>query len=215
MRAAVLGMDGRASVRGNEELCDRFSYARKSKRPREDRKMRAHLIGELRALLAAVCLEALEPDLIILDEFQRFKHLLSGESDAGRLARELFNYADDVSQVRMLLLSATPYKMYTLRHERDEDDHHADFLCTVEFLQQSSESTTRFALQLKHFRRELYRLGEGGEYEISALRDEIEDSLRRVMSRTERIVEPGEDGTRGEHAEGSCPHTVRLHVACC
>ncbi len=88
--------------------------------------------------------------------------------------------------------------MYTLRHERDEDDHHVDFLCTVEFLQQSSESTTRFALQLKHFRRELYRLGEGGEYEISALRDEIEDSLRRVMSRTERIVEPGEDGTRGD-----------------
>ncbi len=27
------------------------------------------------------CLEALEPDLIILDEFQRFKHLLEGEDD--------------------------------------------------------------------------------------------------------------------------------------
>ena len=205
--------DGRPGLRARyEELCDRFSYARKSKRPREDREMRAHLIGELRALLAAVCLEALEPDLIILDEFQRFKHLLSGESDAGRLARELFNYADDVSQVRMLLLSATPYKMYTLRHERDEDDHHADFLCTVEFLQQSSESTTRFALQLKHFRRELYRLGEGGEYEISALRDEIEDSLRRVMSRTERIVEPGEDGTRGDMLKEVSAQGVTLKV---
>ncbi len=87
--------DGRPGLRARyEELCDRFSYARKSKRPREDRKMRAHLIGELRALLAAVCLEALEPDLIILDEFQRFKHLLSGESDAGRLARELHSLQD-------------------------------------------------------------------------------------------------------------------------
>ena len=125
-----------------------------------------------------------------------FKHLLSGESDARQLARDLFNYADDVSKVRTLLLSATPYKMYTLRHEQDEDDHHADFLRTVEFLQQSPESTERFAGQLKRFRRALYRLGEGGEYEISALRDEIENSLRRVMSRTERIVAPGEDGTR-------------------
>ena len=36
----------------------------------------------------------LEPDLIILDEFQRFKDLLGNESDAGELAQELMNYPD-------------------------------------------------------------------------------------------------------------------------
>ena len=33
-----------------------------------------------------------------------------------------------------MLLSATPYKMYTVSHEVD-DDHYRDFLNTVEFLQ--------------------------------------------------------------------------------
>lgn len=32
-----------------------------------------------------------------------------------------------------MILSATPYKMYTMRHE--EDEHHADFLATYSFLQ--------------------------------------------------------------------------------
>ena len=44
----------------------------------------------MRRLLARVCLTALEPDLIIMDEFQRFKRLLEEDSEAGELARDLF-----------------------------------------------------------------------------------------------------------------------------
>ncbi len=44
--------------------------------PTELGRERNQLIGELRRLLAETCLHWLEPDLIILDEFQRFKHLL-------------------------------------------------------------------------------------------------------------------------------------------
>ena len=91
-------------------------------------------IGQLRALLAEVCVTALEPDLVIIDEFQRFKHLLDGGDATSRLARHLFNYSDDTADVRLLLLSATPYRMYTLHHESAEDDHYRDFLRTVEFL---------------------------------------------------------------------------------
>ena len=54
-----------------EELCDRFGYARKHI-PREDRKDQSKFIGELRSLLARTCVDALEPDLVILDEFQRY-----------------------------------------------------------------------------------------------------------------------------------------------
>ena len=45
-----------------------------------------------------------------MDEFQRFKYLLDikSESDIGMLANKFFHSKD----VRMLLLSATPYKMY-------------------------------------------------------------------------------------------------------
>ena len=47
------------------------------------------------------------------------------------LAQHLFQYAD----ARVLLLSATPYKMYTLHEESGEDDHYADFVRTVQFLE--------------------------------------------------------------------------------
>lgn len=70
-------------------------------------------------------MKALEPDLIILDEFQRFKHLMDREEgedeselSARELAEELFTYADENSEARVLLLSATPYKMYTTADEK-------------------------------------------------------------------------------------------------
>lgn len=50
-----------------------------------------------------------------MDEFQRFRDLLHGDSDAAILARELFDYSGgDGHAARTLLLSATPYRMLTL-----------------------------------------------------------------------------------------------------
>ena len=63
-----------------------------------------------------------------MDEFQRFKDLLDadGEDPAAELANAIFNHPD----ARVLLLSATPYKMYTLPDEPEGDDHYTDFLRT-------------------------------------------------------------------------------------
>src|SRR5205807_2064107 len=102
-----------------DEVADRFRRTRKHI-PRQDRDLRAKMIGELRDILAASCLEALEPDLIILDEFQRFKTLLDPVTEPGALARGLFEYQHEATHARVLLLSATPYKMYTLTHEEGE-----------------------------------------------------------------------------------------------
>jgi len=55
-------------------------------------------------------------------------------SAAGQLAHDLFEYSDEHSEARVLLLSATPYKMYTMGHELAEDHHYADFLDTLKFL---------------------------------------------------------------------------------
>ena len=97
----------------------------------------SRLIGEFRKILAQSSVEALEPDLIILDEFQRFRHLLedpTGEDDTRTLAQTLFNYESEDGHARTLLLSATPYKMYTLAAESGHDDHYQDFVKTTEFL---------------------------------------------------------------------------------
>jgi hypothetical protein len=68
--------------------------------------------------------------------------LLSEDNEAGQLAHELFNFSDKHSRARVLLLSATPYKMYTLSHESDEEEHYRDFLETLRFLFNDPQKTS-------------------------------------------------------------------------
>jgi len=169
-----------------DKLCEQFGRIRQGKNiPWEERCARLELVGELRELLATTCLTALEPDLVILDEFQRFRHLLDGTDQASGLAGDFFEHPE----VRLLLLSATPYKMLTLQSERDDgEDHYEDFLRTVKFLQNDGPTTERFKLLLAEYRRELLRLGNGGTDELRRIGRLVEDNLRRVMSRTERLA---------------------------
>src|SRR5438132_1627690 len=79
-----------ADVRSRfEALAERLRW-RGRRLPRATEREVSSVIGELRGVLAAACLEALEPDLVILDEFQRFKGLLHGEDESARLAQGLF-----------------------------------------------------------------------------------------------------------------------------
>lgn len=157
---------------------------------------RNELVGQLRKLLAQTCLHWLEPDLIILDEFQRFKHLLQGDeedaTDAAQLAEHLFNYQadqnDPATAARVLLLSATPYKMYTLSQEAEQDDHYADFQRTLDFLMPDLEGRSRFRELLQHYREELYRLSGQQVDGLIAAKHDLERSLRQVMVRTERLA---------------------------
>ena len=149
---------------------------------------RSAVVGELRNMLARTCVQMLEPDLIILDEFQRFKHLLNGKDDASVLARQLFEYAGDLNAVRVLLLSATPYKMYTLSDESGDEDHYRDFIDTLDFLFRSQKKVSRFANQLKEFRYELLRFNKQSPQKLEALKTDIQRALRKVMARTERLA---------------------------
>ena len=152
---------------------------------------RQRFVGKLRRLLAHACLDALEPDLVILDEFQRFRDLLNPKTPSGELAQRLFEHEDSHSKVRTLLLSATPYKMYTLSHESD-DDHYRDFLRTVRFLKGPGGSVGTLEGSLREFRSQLPLTASGGRTGADAAkrlvehRKRIEKELKRVMSRTER-----------------------------
>ena len=169
-----------------EELCKRFRRSRKSV-PWDDRSRQIEFVGQLRSMLAEVCISALEPDLVILDEFQRFKDLLDGEHATAKLAKQLFTYSD----IRLLLLSATPYKMYTLHHERAEDDHYRDFLRTVDFLEFGLKERGDLRRLLDDYRQAMYRI-ESGTEPLERINGEIEARLRHVMSRTERLRVSGD-----------------------
>lgn len=190
-------MEGGRGIRSRwEEACSDFRYYKKPWPPQLV-EMRGKLVAELRSLLAKSCVSALEPDLVILDEFQRFKHLLDTKNGgpAAELAQELFGWQGEKEgeSARVLLLSATPYKMFTLAHEADEDDHYEDFLRTVEFLHNNVVQTDELRTDLVLFRRETLRYGQGGKNTLPKLRGRIERNLRRVMSRTERTLH-GQDG---------------------
>ncbi len=171
-----------------QALCARFERARPpwSGVLREEQR---ELVGELRTHVARACIDLLEPDLVILDEFQRFNDLLDPrtDSEAAQLARRLFEWSDESAEARVLLLSATPYKMYTLTHEADEDDHYADFLRTVDFLEPDHTRQAQLRRHLGDYRRELYSLGAGGGERLHEVKASIELALRRVISRTERL----------------------------
>ena len=178
----------RAKINGDPDLvarlhscCEAFRRFRKHV-PWSESNTRYDLIGELRYRLAQTCLHALEPDLVILDEFQRFKGLLDGEDDAALLARALFSYP----KARTLLLSATPYKMLSLDHEKD-DDHYPDFLRTLSFLFQDETAVADLRHDIQDYRNQIFALTGGGQGEMTSARDRLQQSLMRVMCRTERV----------------------------
>lgn len=192
-RQAITRHDEAARRRGEpgfrdqfDDLRERFRRERKH-RPEDDLADRREFVGALRDQLARVCVNALEPDLIILDEFQRFKHLLRSDQPAGELAQQLFAFHDHRGEsARVVLLSATPYKMFTVS-EDVEDDHYKDFVDTLRFLFDNEAETAAFKRDIDAYRDALFHLDPAHLGRALALKGSIEAKLRRVMVRTERL----------------------------
>ena len=144
-------------------------------------------IEYLRIIFAKISLKKLEPDLVIMDEFQRFKYLLNSDpdSDIGMLACKFFNS----ESVRMLLLSATPYKMYSTLEEIDEkqvDEHYSEFLNVMKFLKVSEEENQKFRKIWNNYSVKLKELDFGSDVLLSA-KNAAEESMYENVCRTERI----------------------------
>jgi hypothetical protein len=139
------------------------------------------ITAELRQMLARCSVKALEPDLIILDEFQRFSDLLvtgEGCSEAAELANHLFDQDD----ARVLLLSATPYKPYTLAEEAEKgEDHYRDFFKTLNFLDAGNGGVEGIRGDLADFRRSIL-----AGHRVDEIRSRLEGQLTKLLCRTER-----------------------------
>ena len=161
--------------------------------PIEARRARNQLLGQLRRMLAEVCIQALEPDLIILDEFQRFKSLLEHRAEfqdpAAEIAQAMFRaVTPEGHPVRTLLLSATPYKLYTADAEIEHEDHYQDFLATTRFLMGDDEDSVKLLKrQLSEFGGALKRAADGHAEDVIAAKNKVEETLRKYIARTERI----------------------------
>ena len=175
------------------DVLDTWFLRNRKSWPKEARRRRNLVIGRLRKLLASVCVDGLEPDLVILDEFQRFKGMLETRPEkrdpAAELAQTLFEATTPEGHpVRTLLLSATPYKLYTADAEIEHEDHYKDFLATTRFLMGGDEARVdRLQHRLMVFGSTLKRAAAGGDADVAAARKDVELVLRVVMARTERV----------------------------
>lgn len=181
------------------EVCERHAGRRTRPLDSDERAEALELTSWLRTTLAHCCLKSLKPDLVVLDEFQRFRELLAVQdpdaddeaapaSSAAKLAQELFNHEN---KPRVLLLSATPYKMFVAQQE--QEDHYRDFLATASFLFNDPGEVAALRTDLAAFRAALVGVG-AAQSDATTLKRAIEARLKKVMCRTERVgVTQGRD----------------------
>lgn len=165
------------------------SFGRTVRKRGFDKKEVKPYIVKLRLLFADISLNRLDPDLIIMDEFQRFKYLLNNDenSDMDRLTNKFFN-SDDV---RILMLSATPYKMYSTLDEIDEEEidaHYSEFFDVVDFLNKTDEDKQEFREIWSDYSVKLKEFNQDKNSFISA-KSNAENAMFKNICRTERITE--------------------------
>jgi hypothetical protein len=149
-------------------------------------------VGSLRTALALAALDEVQPNLIIFDEFQRYRTLLidppnpSQAKTPDRVTQALRG-TGSLRDAALLLLSATPYRLYSSRHDDAAGmSHHQEFFELIRFLFGPDKATPRLIEPaLREFGAQMLSLTPDFD-QIVKLRDSIQDRLRPVMSRTER-----------------------------
>lgn len=154
-------------------------------------------ISILRKLFARISVEQLQPDLVIMDEFQNFQFLLNTKDEEIKALTDCFFgntqlWGAEEHITRVLLLSATPYKLYTTLEEIGDNntgDHYAEFMDVIRFLYNKEERYNTFfkvwqnySMALKEIKSEKTAL-----LLLSPKVKEAEKELYGAVSRTERI----------------------------
>lgn len=147
------------------------------------------LLGKLRQILTDICLEFIEADLYILDEFQRFKDLIATSdsyiSDAIEISKRVFN----TPKAKILLLSATPFKPFTTSAEASfDEDHHKEFKEVLSFLFNKENGKVDEYEKNRRVFFELLRRPESFTKSNLKEKKHLENLYREVLSRTERLI---------------------------
>ncbi len=169
------------------------------------------LISSLRFLLSRVCLEFLQADVFILDEFQRYKKLIdktgnNEEDDQGevspaiQLARDIFSFEDS----KILMLSATPFKPFT--NDFDEfngEVHYNEFIAVLQFLM--ADKTAEFWKEYEQDRKALFgflRHPDTLDAQMQSaieLKNKLETLYRTSIVRTEKLLASNDRDTLIKH----------------
>ncbi len=148
------------------------------------------IVNDIRFMFANISLDKLKPDLVIMDEFQRFKDLITGEvsenaSDTTLLANKFLRDKG----IKVLLLSATPYKPYITLEEMkiNKENHQQEFQEVIRFLVNNTDKENQFKVAWKDYSYQLSEIGNGSFTTLIAAKNSVENELYSCVSRTERF----------------------------
>lgn len=151
-------------------------------------------VAKLRTIFSNVSLDLLNPNLIILDEFQNFKKLIERKNkedndllrDIDRLVKKFFKYENNKY---ILMLSATPYKQYSTNQDIQEenDSHRAQFDSVIDFLIDNNfEKKNQFEKEWTKYSRNLTNVSKENTEELEKSVNKVSDIMFSLMARTER-----------------------------
>ena len=146
------------------------------------------IINDLRRAFSKVSVDLLRPDFVIMDEFQRFRSLISDDDSESSLLAKRFLGGD----TRVLLLSATPFRLYSTEAELDTGgfgDSYHEFLEVMDFLgEQDATAHEEFRRAWGDYVISLKRLGAGvcDVVSISETKKVAEGLAQNYLARTER-----------------------------
>lgn len=147
---------------------------------------RREVVNALRQVFARISLERLEPDFVIMDEFQRFRDLISGGDSEQKMLTTKF-LAD--SDVKVLLLSATPYKPYSTLEELSEggENHYQEFTEVMDFLFKDESKRASFHEVWRDYSNHLAEIKTDDFTALIARKNAAQDALYQCVCRTERL----------------------------
>ena len=136
----------------------------------------------VRENISDITLKWLKPELIIYDEFQNFREIMTEYAASQKL---------DSQEPYALMLSATPFRMYLSDNQAEQDEKNADLTKVCEFLtQKQDENPLELSDSLKEYKRALEDFSKSsGISEITVLEKKkvFESKMSQVFSRMERI----------------------------
>lgn len=136
----------------------------------------------VRENISDITLKWLKPELIIYDEFQNFREIMTEYTASQKL---------DSQEPYALMLSATPFRMYLSDNQAEQDEKNADLTKVCEFLmQKQDENPSELSDSLKEYKSALEDFSKSSgisERTVLEKKKAFESKMSQVFSRMERI----------------------------
>lgn len=153
------------------------------------------LIRDLRKMFVQFTLESFHVDLVLMDEFQNFRQLLTppspkDEQNKDDVQNDLYEYflkEKNKKPSKILLMSATPYRLYMTKTEEENDrgSHYEDFIELFDFLSKNQNGSFKEFWQ--SYLSKMQSVNPSNITIVLKEKKKAESLLGGVCARTERI----------------------------